>query len=92
MIGINVNPRRDFVSARYGQFASSANKSSGVRSSKTKTSSSFRRSNSNFRHDSSSNNDFMSKLKDSTSSGNVYIPSNGVESIDINNYVENLLM
>lgn len=92
MYGINVNPRRDFVSARYGQFASSAsaNKSSGARSSKK--SSSFRRSNSNFRHESSSNNDFMSKLKDSTSSGNVYIPSNGVESIDINNYVENLLM
>lgn len=90
MIGINVNPRRDFVSARYGQFVPSANKSSGVRSSKK--SSSFRRSNSNFRHESSSNNDFMSKLKDSTSSGNVYIPSNGVESIDINNYVENLLM
>ena len=91
MIGINVNPRRDFVSARYGQFASSANKSSGVRSSKTKTSSSFRRSNSNFRHE-SHNDDFMSKLKDSASSGNVYIPSNGVESVDINNYVENLLM
>ena len=91
MIGINVNPRRDFVSARYGQFASSTNKSSsGVRSSKK--SSNFRRSNSNFRHESSSNDDFMSKLKDSTSSGNVYIPSNGVESIDINNYVENLLM
>ena len=91
MIGIiNVNPRRDFISARYGQFASSSNKSSGVRSSKT--SSNFRRSNSNFRHESSSNNDFMSKLKDSTSSGNVYIPSNGVESVDINNYVENLLM
>ena len=90
MIGINVNPRRDYISARYGQFASSANKSSGARSSKT--SSSFRRSNSNFRHDSSSNDDFMSKLKDSSSSGNVYIPSNGVESIDINNYVENLLM
>lgn len=91
MIGINnVNPRRDFVSARYGQFVSSANKPSGARSSKK--SSSFRRSNSNFRHESSSNNDFMSKLKDSTSSGNVYIPSNGVESIDINNYVENLLM
>ena len=90
MIGISVNPRRDFISARYGQFASSTNKSSGVRSSKK--SSSFRRSNSNFRHESSSNNDFMSKLKDSTSSGNVYIPSNGVESIDINNYVENLLM
>ena len=90
MIGINVNPRRDFVSARYGQFTSSANKSSGARSSKT--TSSFRRSNSDFRHESSSNNDFMSKLKDSTSSGNVYIPSNGVESIDINNYVENLLM
>ena len=90
MIRINVNPRRDFVSARYGQFASSANKSLGARSSKT--TSSFRRSNSNFRHESSSNNDFMSKLKDSTSSGNVYIPSNGVESIDINNYVENLLM
>ena len=90
MIGINVNPRRDFVSARYGQFASSTNKSSGVRSSKK--SSSFRRSNSNFRHESSSNDDFMSKLKDSSSSGNVYIPSNGVESIDINNYVENLLM
>ena len=90
MIGINVNPRRDFVSARYGQFASSTNKSSEVRSSKTKTSSSFRRSNSNFRHE--SNDDFMSKLKDSTSSGSVYIPSNGVESIDINNYIENLLM
>ena len=92
MIGINVNPRRDYISARYGQFASSANKSLGVRSSKT--SSSFRRSNSNFRHESSSksNNDFMSKLKDSTSSGNIYIPSNGVESVDINNYVENLLM
>ena len=88
MIGINVNPRRDFIGARYGQFASSSNKSSGVRSSKT--SSNFRRSNSNFRHE--SNDDFMSKLKDSTSSGNVYIPSNGVESIDINNYVENLLM
>ena len=88
MIGINVNPRRDFISARYGQFASSSNKSSGVRSSKT--SSIFRKSNSNFRHE--SNDDFMSKLKDSTSSGNVYIPSNGVESIDINNYVENLLM
>ena len=90
MIGISVNPRRDFVNARYGQFASSTNKSSGVRSSKK--SSNFRRSNSNFRHDSSSNDDFMSKLKDSSSSGNVYIPSNGVESIDINNYVENLLM
>lgn len=90
MIRINVNPRRDFVSARYGQFASSANKSLGARSSKT--TSSFRRSNSNFRHESSSNNDFMSKLKDSTSSGNVYIPSNGVESVDINNYIENLLM
>lgn len=90
MIEINVNPRRDFVSARYGQFASSSNKSSGVRSSKT--SSNFRRSNSNFRYESSSNNDFMSKLKDSTSSGNVYIPSNGVESIDVNNYIENLLM
>ena len=90
MIGISVNPRRDFVNARYGQFASSTNKSSGVGSSKK--SSSFRRSNSNFRHELSSNNDFMSKLKDSTSSGNVYIPSNGVESIDINNYVENLLM
>lgn len=89
MIGISVNPRRDFVNARYGQF-SSTNKSSGVRSSKK--SSSFRRSNSNFRHESSSNDDFMSKLKDSSSSGNVYIPSNGVESIDINNYVENLLM
>ena len=90
MIGINVNPRRDFVNARYGQFASSTNKSSGVRSSKK--SSNFRRSNLNFRHESSSNDDFMSKLKDSSSSGNVYIPSNGVESIDINNYVENLLM
>ena len=90
MIGISVNPRRDFVSARYGQFAPSTNKSSGVRSSKK--SSSFRRSNSNFRHESSSNDDFMSKLKDSTSSGNVYIPSNGVESVDINNYIENLLM
>ena len=90
MIGINVNPRRDYISARYGQFASSANKSLGVRSSKTSLS--FRRSNSNFRHESSSNNDFMSKLKDSTSSGNIYIPSNGAESVDINNYVENLLM
>ena len=90
MIGINVNPRRDYISARYGQFASSANKSLGVRSSKTSLS--FRRSNSNFRHESSSNNDFMSKLKDSTSSGNIYIPSNGVESVDINNYVGNLLM
>ena len=88
MIGISVNPRRDFISARYGQFASSTNKSLGARSSKK--SSNFRRSNSNFRHE--SNDDFMSKLKDSTSSGNVYIPSNGVESIDINNYVENLLM
>ena len=88
MIGINVNPRRDFVSARYGQFASSTNKSLGARSSKK--SSNFRRSNSNFRHE--SNDDFMSKLKDSTSSGNVYIPSNGVESVDINNYIENLLM
>ena len=91
MIGISVNPRRDFINARYGQFASTnINKSSGERSSKK--SSSFRRSNSNYRHESSSNDDFMSKLKDSTSSGNVYIPSNGVESIDINNYVENLLM
>ena len=90
MIGINVNPRRDFVNARYGQFASNTNKSSGVRSSKT--TSSFKRSNSNFRHESNNDNDFMSKLKDSSSSGNVYIPSNGVESIDINNYVENLLM
>jgi hypothetical protein len=33
----------------------------------------------------------MSKLKNSTP-GNVYIPSNGVESVDINNYIENLLM
>ena len=90
MIGISVNSRRDFINARYGQFASSTNKSSGARSSKK--SSSFRRSNSNYRHESSSNDDFMSKLKDSSSSGNVYIPSNGVESIDINNYVENLLM
>ena len=90
MIGINVNPKRDFVNARYGQFASTSinNKSSNKRFSKT--TSSFRKSNSNFRHE--SNDDFMSKLKDSTSSGNVYIPSNGVESIDINNYVENLLM
>ena len=89
MIGINVNPKRDYINARYGQFAStSINKSSNKRSSKT--SSSFRRS--NYRHESSSNDDFMSKLKDSSSSGNVYIPSNGVESIDINNYVENLLM
>ena len=90
MIGINVNPRRDFVNTRYGQFASTSinDKSSNKRSSKT--SSSFRKSNSNFRHE--SNNDFMSKLKDSSSSGNVYIPSNGVESIDINNYVENLLI
>ena len=91
MIGINVNLKRDFINARYGQFAStSINKSSSKRSSKT--TSSFRRSNSNLRHESSSNDDFMSKLKDSSSSGNVYIPSNGVESIDINNYVENLLM
>ena len=90
MKGVNVDPRRDFVSARYGQFVSNTNKSTGERSSKK--SSNFRRSNSNYRHESSSNNDFMSKLKDSTSSGNVYIPSNGVESIDINNYVENLLM
>ena len=90
MYGINVNPRRDFVNARYGQFASTnINKSSGVRSSKTTTN--FRRSN-NFRHESNNDNDFMSKLKDSTSLGNVYIPSNGIESIDINNYVENLLM
>ena len=92
MIGINVNPRRDFVNVRYGQFASTdinINKSSGVRSSKITTN--FRRSN-DFRHESNNDNDFMSKLKDSTSSGNVYIPSNGVESIDINNYVENLLM
>ena len=90
MIGINVNPKRDFVNARYGQFASTSinNKSSNKRFSKT--TSSFRKSNSNFRHE--SNDDFMSKLKDSTSSGNVYIPSNGVESVDINNYVENLLM
>ena len=92
MIGINnVNPRRDYVSARYGQFApTSITKSSGVKRS-SKTSSSFRRSNSNFRHE-SYNGDFMSKLKDSTSSRNVYIPSNGIESVDINNYVENLLM
>ena len=90
MIGINVNPRRDFVNVRYRQFASiNINKSSRERSSKTTTN--FRRSN-NFRHESNNDNDFMSKLKDSTSSGNVYIPSNGVESIDINNYVENLLM
>ena len=89
MYGINVNPRRDFVNARYGQFASTnINKSSGVRSSKITTN--FRRS--NVRHESNNDNDFMSKLKDSISSGNVYIPSNGVESIDINNYVENLLM
>ena len=91
MIGIiNVNPRRDFISARYDQFASSSNKSSGVVRS-SKTSSNFRRSN-DFRHESNNDNDFMSKLKDSTSSGNIYIPSNGVESVDINNYVENLLM
>lgn len=90
MYGINVNPRRDFVNARYGQFASTnINKSSGTRSSKITTN--FRRSN-NFRHESNNDNDFMSKLKDSTSSGNIYIPSNGVESVDINNYVENLLM
>ena len=85
-----VNPRRDCVSARYGQFApTSITKSSGKRSSKT--TSSFRRPNSSFRHE-SYNDDFMSKLKDSTSSRNVYIPSNGVESVNINNYVENLLM
>ena len=89
-ININVNPRRDYISARYGQFVSTnINESSGVKRF-SKTTSSFRKSNSNFRHE--SNDDFMSKLKDSTSSGNVYIPSNGVESIDINNYVENLLM
>lgn len=86
MKGLNVNPRRDFVSARYGQFASSTSKSFGAgRSSKT---SGFRRSNPE--HE-SSKNDFMSKLKNSTP-GNVYIPSNGVESIDVNNYIENLLM
>lgn len=91
MIVINVNPRRDFVSARYGQFTStSITKSSGVKRS-SKTTTNFRRSN-NFRHESNNDNDFMSKLKDSTSSGNVYIPSNGVESVNINNYVENLLM
>lgn len=91
MIGITVNPKRDFINARYGQFVStSINKTTSKRF--PKTSSSFRKSNSNFRHESSSNDDFMSKLKDSSSSGNVYIPSNGVESIDINNYVENLLM
>lgn len=89
MYGISVNPRRDFVNVRYGQFASTnINKSSGVRSSKTTTN--FRRSNNG--HETNNDNDFMSKLKDSTSSRNVYIPSNGVESIDINNYVENLLM
>ena len=91
MIGININPRRDFVNVRHGQFVSTnINESSGVkRSSKINTN--FRRSN-DFRHESNNDNDFMSKLKDSTSSGNVYIPSNGVESVDINNYVENLLM
>lgn len=90
MYNINVNPKRDFISARYGQFVpTSINKSTNKRSSKT--SSSFRKFNSNIRHE-SSNDDFMSKLKDSSSSGNVYIPSNGVESIDINNYVENLLI
>lgn len=89
MKGINVNPRRDFISARYGQFAStSVNKSSSGAGRSSKTSSGFRRPN----HDGhESNNDFMSKLKDSTP-GNVYIPSNGAESIDINNYIENLLM
>ena len=90
MYGINVNPRRDFINARYGQFASTnINKSSGVKRS-SKTTTSFRRSNSSYRHE-LYNNDFMSKLKDSTS-GNIYIPSNSVESVDINNYVENLLM
>ena len=81
-----VNPRRDFVNARYGQFATSASKSFGEgRSSKT---SGCRRSPGG--HE--SNNDFMSKLRNSTP-GNVYIPSNGVESlIDVNNYIENLLM
>lgn len=88
MIGINVNPRRDVVSARYGQFASSASKSFGAGNRSSK-SSSFRRSDSG--HELSSKNDFMSKLKSSTP-GNVYIPSNGVESIDVNNYIENLLM
>ena len=91
MIGISVNPRRNFVNVNRDKLPiSNINKSSRERSSKTTTN--FRRSNSNFRHESSSNDDFMSKLKDSTSSGNVYIPSNGVESVDINNYVENLLM
>jgi hypothetical protein len=86
MRSLNVNPRRDFVSSRYGKFASSANKSfgAGIRSSKT---SGFRGSNPG--HETSK--DFMSKLKNSTP-GNVYIPSNGVESVDINNYIENLLM
>jgi hypothetical protein len=85
MKGINVNPRRDVISARYGQFASSTSKSFGAGNNR---SSGFRGSNPG--HE-SSKNDFMSKLKDSTP-GNVYIPSNGAESIDINNYLENLLM
>ncbi len=87
MKGINVNPRRDFVSARYGKFASSANKSSfGAGSSRSLG---FRRSDPG--HE-SSKNDFMSKLKNNSTPGNVYIPSNGVESINVNNYIENLLM
>lgn len=88
MKGINVNPRRDVVSARYWRFASSASKSFGAGSSRSSKSSGFRRSDPG--HE-SPKNDFMSKLKNSTP-GDVYIPSNGVESININNYIENLLM
>ena len=91
MKGINVNPRRDYVNARYGQFSSTKSSfgAGGSRSSKT---SSIRRSNNSpeIRHE--RENDFMSKLKRDSTPGNVYIPSNGVESININNYLENLLM
>jgi hypothetical protein len=90
MKGINVNSRRDYVSARYGQF-SSTKSSFGAGGSRSSKSSSIRRSSNNSpgRHE---NNDFMSKLKRDSTPGNVYIPSNGAESIDINNYLENLLM
>lgn len=87
MRSLNVNPRRDFVSSRYGKFASSTSKSFWEGSIRSSKSSGFRGSNPG--HEQSK--DFMSKLKNSTP-GNVYIPSNGVESIDINNYIENLLM
>lgn len=44
MRSLNVNPRRDFVSSRYGKFASSASKSFGAGSRSSKTSG-FRGSN-----------------------------------------------